>query len=78
MKNFNILGIHLKIRLLVGEFTKTDIEEGLPKMGGLDSFQILRDLPQSTLWVSEASPLLMAQKWPWVSQIVEIFGNILA
>ena len=40
MKNFNILRIHLKIRLLFVEFTKTDIEEGLPKMGGLDSFQI--------------------------------------
>ena len=40
MKNFNILGIHLKIQLLVGEFTKNWYRGGLPKKGGLDSFQI--------------------------------------
>ena len=37
MKNFNILGVHRKIRLLGGEGVgslKTNIEGGLPKKGG--------------------------------------------
>ena len=41
MKNFNILGVHWKIRILEGGSQKTNIEEGgLPKKGGLDSFPI--------------------------------------
>ena len=36
MKDFNILGVHWKIRLLgKGSSWKTDIEGGLPKNGGL-------------------------------------------
>ena len=42
MKIFNILGVHWKIRFLGGgiHLRKTNIERGLPKKGGLDSFQI--------------------------------------
>ena len=41
MKNFNILGIHLNIRLLGGGGSrKTNIEGGLLKKAGLDSLPI--------------------------------------
>ena len=39
MKNFNILGVHWKMRLLgVGGSRKTNIEGGLPKKEGLGQF----------------------------------------
>ena len=44
MKNFNVFGVHWKIRFLGGGgggSRKTNIEGGLPKRGGgLDSLQI--------------------------------------
>ena len=43
MKSFDILGVHWKIRLLGGKFTKNQDRGGLPKRGrggGLDSLQI--------------------------------------
>ena len=40
MKNFNIFRVHWKIQFLGGGVTKNNIEEGLPKKGGLDSLQI--------------------------------------
>ena len=41
MKNFNILGVHWKIRLLgVGGSRKTNVEGGLPKKGALVSLPI--------------------------------------
>ena len=44
MKNFNILQVHRKIRVLEGRGSqKNNIKwEGLPKKGGLDSLQIYR------------------------------------
>ena len=43
MKNFNILGIHRRIRLLGGNSGKIDIEGGDSlKRGGFDSFQIFK------------------------------------
>ena len=44
MKNFNILQVHRKIRVLGGRGSqKNNIKwEGLPKKGGLDSLQIYR------------------------------------
>ena len=42
MKNFNILGVHKKIRLLEGGggSRKSNIEGGLLKKGNLDSLQV--------------------------------------
>ena len=41
MKDFNIFGVHWKIRFLGGGGSrKTNILGGLPKKGGLDSLQI--------------------------------------
>ena len=38
MKNFNILGVHGKIRVLGGSHEKPIYRAGLPKMGGLGQF----------------------------------------
>ena len=44
MRNFNILGVHWKIRLLgVGGSRKTNIEGGLPKKEGLGQFVDFRE-----------------------------------
>ena len=40
MKNFNILGVHWKNPTFSGGSRKTNIEGGLPKKGGWDSFLI--------------------------------------
>ena len=41
MKNFNILGVHWKIQLLEGKFTKNQYREGdCLESGGLDILQI--------------------------------------
>ena len=42
MKNFNILRIHWKIRLLEGCLQKTNIEEGISEKGGFGQFVNLR------------------------------------
>ena len=40
MKNFDILGVHGKIRVLGGIHAKPTYKPGLPKKEGLDSLQI--------------------------------------
>ena len=40
MKNFDILRVHWKIRLLGGSSRKTNIEGGLLRKGGFDGLQI--------------------------------------
>ena len=55
MKNFNIFGVHWKVRLLLGGSRKTNIEQyrrGVPKRGG---FGLFADLSGGGAWQERGS-----------------------